>query len=260
MATKGAQLYGMCRRAEEVLNTEILRLRTSIIANKDVLHTNYDSIEAESRQELTVEWAAALSILDSMTAEFVAQRDKSKAETKKIVGSSSEEKHARIDKLIDVFCQQFPPKAFADEYTRIYSLEPSFDHYVCVKNMPHNIFISTLEYDITQLGLSDFTKEFLDKYYYFMYRGEKLLIPHCAQFSSEFNYIFKFDGEGRANVVKDACDMGMRLFMMLPPGKVNFTFIDPVTLGESFAMFTRLVDVDDRTSKIINWQDMVGSC
>ena len=252
MATKGAQFYGMCRRAEEVLNTEMLRLRSSIIANKDVLHTNYDSIEAESRQKLTVEWAAALSILDSMTAEFVAQRDKSKAETKKIVGSSSEEKHARIDKLIDVFCQQFPPKAFADEYTRIYSLEPSFDHYVCVKNMPHNIFISTLEYDITQLGLSDFTKEFLDKYYYFMYRGEKLLIPHCAQFSSEFNYIFKFDGEGRANVVKDACDMGMRLFMMLPPGKVNFTFIDPVTLGESFAMFTRLVDVDDRTSKIIN--------
>ena len=109
-----------------------------------------------------------------------------------------------------------------------------------------------MEYDISKLQLSDFTKEFLDKYYYFMYRGEKLLIPHCAQFSSEFNYIFKFNGEGRANVVKDACDMGMRLFMMLPPGKVNFTFIDPVTLGESFAMFTRLVDVDDRTSEIIN--------
>ena len=46
--------------------------------------------------------------------------------------------------------------------------------------------------------------------------------------------------------------MGMRLFMMLPPGKLNFTFIDPVTLGESFAMFTRLVDVDDRTSEVIN--------
>ena len=40
--------------------------------------------------------------------------------------------------------------------------------------------------------------------------------------------------------------------MMLPPGKLNFTFIDPVTLGESFAMFTRLIDVDDRTSEIIN--------
>ena len=252
MANKAAQLYGMCRRAEEVLNVEISKLRTSIIANKDGLHTSYDSQESESRRQLTVEWDTALSVLDSMTAEFVAQRDKSKAETKKIILSSSEVKHTRIEKLIDGFCKQFPPKEFADEYSRIYSLEPMFDHYECAKEMPRNIFISTLEYDISKLQLSDFTKEFLDKYYYFMYRGEKLLIPHCAQFSSEFNYIFKFNGEGRANVVKDACDMGMRLFMMLPPGKVNFTFIDPVTLGESFAMFTRLVDVDDRTSEIIN--------
>lgn len=252
MANKAAQLYGMCRRAEEVLNAEISKLRTSIIANKDGLHTSYDSQESESRRQLTVEWDTALSVLDSMTAEFVAQRDKSKAETKKIILSSSEVKHTRIEKLIDGFCKQFPPKEFADEYSRIYSLEPMFDHYECAKEMPRNIFISTLEYDISKLQLSDFTKEFLDKYYYFMCRSEKLLIPHCAQFSSEFNYIFKFNGEGRANVVKDACDMGMRLFMMLPPGKVNFTFIDPVTLGESFAMFTRLVDVDDRTSEIIN--------
>ena len=40
--------------------------------------------------------------------------------------------------------------------------------------------------------------------------------------------------------------------MLLPPGKLNFTFIDPVTLGESFAMFNRLVNVDDRTSEVIN--------
>lgn len=252
MANKAAQLYGMCRRAEEVLNAEISKLRTSIIANKDGLHTSYDSQVSDSHRQLTVEWDTALSVLDSMTAEFVAQRDRSKAETKKIILSSSEVKHARIEKLIDGFCKQFPPKEFADEYSRIYSIEPMFDHYECAKEMPRNIFISTLEYDISKLQLSDFTKEFLDKYYYFMYRGEKLLIPHCAQFSSEFNYIFKFSGEGRANVVKDACDMGMRLFMMLPPGKVNFTFIDPVTLGESFAMFTRLVDVDDRTSEVIN--------
>ena len=85
-----------------------------------------------------------------------------------------------------------------------------------------------------------------------MYRDNKLFIPHCAQFGQEFNYLFKFDGNGKENVVSDACDMGMRLFMMLPPGKVNFTFVDPVSLGASFAMFTRLVNVDDRTSEVIN--------
>lgn len=109
-----------------------------------------------------------------------------------------------------------------------------------------------MEYDITPLGLSDYTKSFLSRYYSFMYKGNKICIPYCASFGPEFNYLFRFNGEGRQKVVKDACDLGMRLFMMLPPGKLNFTFIDPVTLGESFAMFTRLVDVDDRTSEVIN--------
>ena len=85
-----------------------------------------------------------------------------------------------------------------------------------------------------------------------MYKGDKISIPYCASFGPEFNYLFRFNGDGRQKVVKDACDLGMRLFMMLPPGKLNFTFIDPVTLGESFAMFTRLVDVNDKTSEIIN--------
>lgn len=118
--------------------------------------------------------------------------------------------------------------------------------------MPRNVHISSLEYDITPHGLSDYTRSFLSRYYPFMYRGSKISIPYCASFGHEFNYLFRFNGDGRQKVVKDACNLGMRLFMMLPPGKLNFTFIDPVTLGESFAMFTRLVDVDDRTSEVIN--------
>lgn len=252
MTSKSSLLYGMCRQADKLLNAEISQLRTLIIANKDDLHTDYENKESEFHNQIKAEWDTSISTLDAMTSEFSTQRNKSKAETQKTILSSAEVKKTRINKLINDFCKQFPPKEFADEYSRIYSIEPVLDHYVCAKEMPRNIYISTFEYDISQLGLGDFTKEFLDKYYYFLYRGDKLLIPHCAQFSSEFNYIFKFNGEERATVVKNACEMGMRLFMMLPPGKVNFTFIDPVTLGESFAMFTRLVDVDDRTSEIIN--------
>lgn len=251
-SSKASRLYAMCRQAEAVLNAELANLRTKVIANKDSLHQKYGSKDAELARQLDAEWNSMLASFEAATTEFVNQRDKSRAETKKIIVTSSEVKNARIGKLVDDFCRQFPPKAFYDEYTRIYSVEPSFDNYVCAKEMPQNIHLNALEYDVEPLGLGEFTKEFLDKYYYFMYKKGKLSIPHCAQFSSEFNYIFKFNGECRANVVKDACDMGMRLFMMLPPGKVNFTFIDPVTLGESFAMFTRLVDVDDRTSEIIN--------
>ena len=258
ISTKGSQLYGMCRLAEQLLNAEISSLRLSLIENKDTLHDEYEQIARDADKGISIEWNATLSTLDKMAGEFAEQREKSLNETQRVTASSVEDRHTRIEKLVNEFCEHFPPKQFADEYTRIYSLEPSFDHYVCVKEMPRNIFIGTLEYSIKQLALCDFTKEFLDKYYYFMYREDKLLIPYCTQFSSEFNYLFKFNGDARTKVIKDACDMGMRLFMMLPPGKVNFTFMDPVTLGESFATFTRLVDVDDRTSEIINgkiWSD-----
>ena len=56
----------------------------------------------------------------------------------------------------------------------------------------------------------------------------------------------------KRQMIDRACSVAMRLFMMLPPNKVNFTFFDPITLGETFASFTRLVEVDDRTSKVIN--------
>lgn len=252
ISNKVTQLYSMCRCAEEVLNDEIAKLRSSIIANKDGLHSNYEKQEFDFQRQFTVVRDNEISTLETMAVEFANQYNESKVKTKKIVFSTYEEKNIHIGKLIDTFCKEFPPKEFAEEYSRIYSLEPMFDHYECTKEMPSNIYISTLEYDISQLDFCELTKEFLDKYYYFMYRKEKIIIPHCVKFNSEFNYIFKFNGEGRANVVKDACKMGMRLFMMVPPGKLNLTFIDPVTLGESFAMFTRLVDVDDRTSEIIN--------
>lgn len=247
-----ASFYNTCRAAEAMLNQEIIALRGSIIQNKDSLHHNYTNVVNDSHQRISSEWNSAMSALTATAGKFAQQRKASFAETKKVFAGSDDVLKQRLGKLVDTFHKQFPPQEFADEYARLYSLEPSFQHYDCYKEMPRNVHISTLEYDISELGLNDYTKAFLDRYYFFLYRNNKICIPYCASFGPEFNYLFKFNGEGRSNVVKNACDLGMRLFMMLPPGKLNFTFIDPVTLGESFAMFTRLVDVDDRTSEVIN--------
>ena len=251
-ASSCASFYNTCRAAEAMLNQEIIALRGSIVQNRDSLHQNYTNVASSSHQKVSSEWDSAMNALITTAGKFVQQRAASFAETEKVFAGSDDVLRQRLGKLVDTFHTQFPPQEFADEYARLYSLEPSFEHYDCYKEMPRNVHISTLEYDISALGLSDYTKAFLDRYYFFLYRDNKLCIPYCASFGPEFNYLFKFNGEGRQNVVKNACDLGMRLFMMLPPGKLNFTFIDPVTLGESFAMFTRLVDVDDRTSEVIN--------
>lgn len=251
-SVKAAQLYSMCRIAEKLLNEEIANLRSQLVSNKDALHTSYENTGTDIYNRINSEWNTHISKVQELVKSLSEKRKESKNKTKEVRQTSKETKEARINKLINDFFANFSPKDFLDEYMKIYSAEPLFEDYKCAENMPKSIYISTLEYNVNELGLCEYTKEFLEKYYYFMCRDGKLVIPYCAQFSSEFNYIFKFNGEGRQKVVQDACDMGMRLFMMLPPGKVNFTFIDPVTLGESFATFTRLVDVDDRTSEIIN--------
>lgn len=252
IASACTSFYNTCRIAEDLINQEIITIRSSIIQNREELHTRYSEIANSSHQAASSEWTSALKFLIATADKYAKQRQASFAETEKVSTSSADMLKQRLSKLVDTFCQQFPPQEFAEEYSRLYSLEPSFENYNCYKEMPRNVHISTLEYDISTLGLSDYTKAFLNRYYFFLYRNNKLCIPYCASFGPEFNYLFKFNGEGRSNVVKNACDLGMRLFMMLPPGKLNFTFIDPVTLGESFAMFTRLVDVDDRTSEVIN--------
>ena len=247
-----SSFYGMCRAAEALLNQEIVSLRSMIVQNRDSLHSNYSNAGNNSHEKMVANWTAINEGLAETTRSFALQRDASRQETEKVYVSSSDVLKQRLGKLVDGFCRQFPPQELADEYARLYALEPSYEKYECYSEMPRNVHISSLEYDITPLGLSEYTKSFLNRYYFFMYRGNRICIPYCASFGPEFNYLFRFNGDGRSTVVKNACDLGMRLFMMLPPGKLNFTFIDPVTLGESFAMFTRLVDVDDRTSEVIN--------
>lgn len=247
-----SSFFGLCQRAEILLNKEIDVLRRMIVQNIDGLNSSYINVGTISRDKMAANWNLFNEGLADTTHDFASQRNLIRQETDKVRTSSNEILKHKIADLVNGFCSQFPPKELADEYARIYAQEPSHEKNECYIEMPRDVRIGSLEYDTSVLELSDYTKSFLDRYYFFMYRGNKISIPYCAEFGSEFNYIFRYNSEGRSTVVKDACSLGMRLFMMLPPGKVNFTFIDPVTLGETFAMFTRLVDVDDRTSKVIN--------
>ena len=247
-----ASFYGRCRAAEKILNQEIGLQRGRIAKNRDILQSEYARIEGRSDEEIAVKWKEIDLESENIIHGFASQRERGRQKTERVYRSTEDAKKQHLEKLADNFCQHFPPKELLDEYIRLYAIEPTYESYECYTEMPRNVHISSLEYDVSALGLNEYTKSFLDRYYFFMYKGNRIYIPFCASFGPEFNYLFRFNGDNRQKVVSDACNLGMRLFMMLPPGKLNFTFIDPVRLGESFAMFTRLVDVDDRTSEIIN--------
>lgn len=244
--------YNLCSLAKSMLSQEIVHLRGSILENKNDLHKDYASLIDRSNEAQLIGWESIVKTIKEITNKCEIQRTESLSKTQNVRAEIDQGLKKRVVDRIQTFHKQFLPKELVDEYDRIYGLEPSFENYTCCKEMPHDVHISTLEYDSAILGLSEYTKEFLNRYYYFIYKNDKLCIPYCVPFDSESNYLFKFKEEQRKNVVKSACNFGMRLFMMFPPRKVKFTFVDSVKLGDSFAIFRNLVSTDDRSSEVIN--------
>ncbi len=69
-------------------------------------------------------------------------------------------------------------------------------------------------------------------------------IPAFLPFPDRSAVLLKARDEGRVATVQALQAMMLRFVTGLPPGKVRFTIIDPVGLGENFAAFMHLADAD----------------
>ena len=70
-------------------------------------------------------------------------------------------------------------------------------------------------------------------------------LPAFLGFPDRCSLLFKAHGAGRAEAVQTLQAVMFRLLTSIPPGKVRFTIIDPVALGENFAAFMHLADYDE---------------
>jgi hypothetical protein len=242
---------------------EVERLRVELFANKEQIKQDRDKIWQEYQLE-----CAKISQEQELQQQ---QKNKKLSSTRAVQSKELDSFNAtseisekeEIDKEFDGFKSKFDPEIIESEYAKILDVEykrfivGSFvEHYQCVTgDYAENVRIANLEYDLQPLNLDEHAQTLLETHYPSLYRRRKLIIPYCTAFDENFNYLFAVnqgDAKGRETLVDRACSLVMRLFMTIPPNKVNFTFIDPIDLGHSFAIFTRLVDVDDRTSKVIN--------
>jgi len=69
-------------------------------------------------------------------------------------------------------------------------------------------------------------------------------VPAFLPFPDRSAVLLKARDEGRVATVQTLQAMMLRFLTGLPPGKVRFTIIDPVGLGENFAAFMHLADAD----------------
>jgi energy-coupling factor transporter ATP-binding protein EcfA2 len=77
-----------------------------------------------------------------------------------------------------------------------------------------------------------------------------LSYPECP------SLLYEADGAGRDLAIQSLQLVMLRLLTALPPGKVRFTIIDPIGLGQNFSAFMHLADFDERLVASRIWTEL----
>ena len=74
---------------------------------------------------------------------------------------------------------------------------------------------------------------------------ESFDLPAFVEFPEKISLLLKANDEGRAPAVQALQLAMLRFLTAVPPGKVRFTLLDPVGLGQNFSTFMNLKDADE---------------
>jgi hypothetical protein len=86
-------------------------------------------------------------------------------------------------------------------------------------------------------------------------RKELPTIPAFIAYPGEENLLFKAAGAGKDIAIAAIQSLMLRLLATQPPGKVRFTLIDPVGLGQNVATFMQLTDHDEKLVNSRAWTE-----
>ncbi len=246
-------LYGICVESIALLLPERERLFNEISANSSQLGADYDSMTSAGCRDFESSFSSFTGGLEKTASEMAGEYRSARSKTLKMYLSASRTVSTSSEELARTFMARYSPEAMAEEYETILGLEPVYESFQCRKVMPANIALGSMSSDADVLNRSENTLRFLRQHYFYFLHGNDIRFPYVAPFTADFNYLFRMSGDTARDIaVRDARNVGMRLFSMLPPGKLVMTFFDPVKNGDSFALFNQLISTDDRTSRVIN--------
>jgi hypothetical protein len=80
-------------------------------------------------------------------------------------------------------------------------------------------------------------------------------LPAAFPFRDHALLLLKAGGEGRVQAVATMQAIMLRMLTSMPPGKVRFTIVDPVGLGENFSAFMHLADYNEQLVTNRIWTD-----
>lgn len=119
--------------------------------------------------------------------------------------------------------------------------DDAWSQWVPAADSPPAIQLGSLRIETTSLsgGLSEHERLRVDF-------PESFDLPAVVDFPQHASILLEAREHGRERAVDTLQAMMLRLLTALPPGKVRFTIIDPVGLGQNFAGFMHLADYDEQ--------------
>ncbi len=135
---------------------------------------------------------------------------------------------------------------FLDETDRL-NLQPRFDwnDEALSDWTPPDDFATLIPFGNWSLDLTGLADSVRERAGFLADRSAAVLMPALLALPSRCSLFLQSERAGRQEAIDTLRAVMLRLLMSLPPGRVRFTIIDPVGLGENFAGFMHLVDYEE---------------
>ncbi|MEG2018577.1 MAG: FtsK/SpoIIIE domain-containing protein, partial [Clostridium sp.] len=149
----------------------------------------------------------------------------------------------------------------------VLSTNPSTDRYMCSESIPELVGLGEVSFDIArksdlQPEVSQFILNGASKVIKEEYGKIVAKLPYCQILEDGISLFVNYSSSERANHQEELRNILLKLFMTFPPGKLEATMIDPLELGETFAMFTKLGEEQSRIidTKIWSQEKDISEC
>ena len=118
-----------------------------------------------------------------------------------------------------------------------------------------NTFTSIIRFGYFHLDMSQLADSLLEQADSKLDRTEPVLLPALLAFPDRCSVLLETRNQGREDAIKTLRAVMVRLFTSLVPGRVHFTIIDPIGLGENFAGFMHASDYEEMLVGRRIWTD-----
>jgi len=132
---------------------------------------------------------------------------------------------------------------------------PGWDDPIWANWDPPKAFPPTVRFGELEVNVKDITAQAAGDGPFTLQLPQRFAVPALMAFPRQSSLLIHADRSGRTAALSALQMMMARLLTTIPPGRVRFTLLDPVGLGQNFAGFMHLADYDEQLVGVRIWTD-----